>query len=84
MTREEAMAKWGKCELRFRYYYKFAFSFEGVSDDKENIIACVGGDSDEIYRFSVDAKAGYCLANLPYSSVTVTKDQQKIWIDTRD
>ncbi len=52
MTVEEFEAAFGDVELTFSSYYKYEFTFTGSKGDVK-ISADYGGDSDDIYRYSV-------------------------------
>ena len=53
MTRQEFYEKYKDVEFYFSSYYKYTFTFVGEFEGKE-VSICVGGNSDEIYRFEVD------------------------------
>lgn len=55
MNLEQFLEKYGDIEVVFSGYYKFMFTFKSLKEDDGITVYC-GGDSDEIYRFWVDAK----------------------------
>lgn len=52
MTTEEVNEKFKNVKLKFTYYFKYTFSFQGTTEDGYEIQCDFGGDSDMIYRFS--------------------------------
>lgn len=54
MTREEFYEKYRDVKFKFSSYYKYTFSFVGEYDGKTVTIG-VGGGSDEICSFEVEA-----------------------------
>lgn len=54
LTTEEFEKAYGDVELTFSSYYKFAFTFSGTAPDGVTITADLGGNSDDIYRESID------------------------------
>ena len=55
MTKNEFMEKYKDVEFTFSRYYKYTFTFEGVTEDGKTIILSCGGDTNEIYRYEVRA-----------------------------
>lgn len=53
MTRDEMFSKYGNVKVKFTYYYKYSFYYEGITKKGYKIKAMVGGDSSEIYRLEV-------------------------------
>ncbi len=51
MSRTEALEKYGARQVKFASYYKYSFTFTG-----EDLEVTVGGNKDDIYRFSVDTE----------------------------
>ena len=49
---ERALERYGKVELKFDNYYKYAFEFRGKAADGTIVVLKVYGD---VYRFEVDA-----------------------------
>lgn len=52
-TIKTIIEKYGKVPMRFECYYKYVFSFVGETEDIR-ILCNYGGNSDDIYRFSLD------------------------------
>lgn len=57
MTKNEFMEKHKDVEFTFSRYYKYSFTFEGVTEDGKNIRVTCGDGTDSIYRFEVVAGA---------------------------
>lgn len=55
MTLQEFLNEYGDEKVAFLSYYKFSFTFQGVAEDGTEITVTVGGDSDDIYKFTVNA-----------------------------
>ena len=78
LTKEEAFARYSQVELWFSHYYKFMFTFTGTASDGAKIYIDVGGDSDEIYRMSVESNLLETVAHL-YNGchrITISKEGQ--------
>ena len=50
MTQEEIIEKYKDVELKFDYFYKFIFYYEGFAEDGMRISVGIAGDRKEIYR----------------------------------
>lgn len=50
MTHEEIIEKYKDVRLKFDYYSKYSFYYEGYAADGTHIGVCFGGTHDEIYR----------------------------------
>lgn len=50
-TEEEFMSEWKDVELTLTSYYKYSFGYSGEKEGKI-IYVSVGGNSDDIYRFT--------------------------------
>ena len=65
MTYKEFIDKYGDEKVMFSSYYKYTFNFRS----KNGLFICVGGCSDDIYRFDVEAGMEYSVGCLmPYSA----------------
>lgn len=53
MTKEEVQEKFKDVKIKFTHYYKYSFTFEGMSEDGYKIVCSYGGNTDDIYRFNV-------------------------------
>jgi len=64
MTKSEFIAKYGNRKVKFSSYYKYSFTFV----DGKGLTIRVGGDRDDIYRFSVTANEEVMVSTLdPFS-----------------
>ena len=54
MTKEEFLKKYGDIKVKFSSYYKYIFNYSATLEDGSILEVGVGGDSGDIYRFSVD------------------------------
>lgn len=55
MTSSEFFSKYGDESVTFAEYYKYTFYFRATLSDGRMLVVGYGGDSDQIYRFSVKA-----------------------------
>ena len=83
MKKEEILKQYGEVRLKFSSYYKFTFTFHGVSEDGITIVANIGGDSDDIYRMDVYSDKEETLHTLCPNFIDVSKDGKSIatWDD---
>lgn len=63
MTQEEIIEKYKDVKLKFDYFYKFIFYYEGFAEDGMRISVGIAGDRKEIYRLEFFT-AVQTLANL--------------------
>jgi len=64
MTQREFILKYGEVEVQFEGYYKFTFTFGGITKDGESLTVDIGGGSDDIYRLSIKANEYYKIKDL--------------------
>lgn len=83
MTKEEIISKYGDVQLTFASYYKYSFAYEGKAEDGSVISASVGGNSDEIYRYSVSRDSTTTLKADEWMYASVHKDGQEVWSEYR-
>lgn len=50
IAHEEIIEKYGDVELKFDYFYKFIFYYEGFAEDGTRISVAIAGDRKEVYR----------------------------------
>lgn len=55
LTREEFLEKYGEVKVKFSSYYKYTFTYEGITPDGKRITCGYGGNDEAIYRHDVDA-----------------------------
>lgn len=53
MTKDEFLDTYKNVEVSFTEYYKYTFTFRGISENGDTIECSCGGTSEEIYRFEV-------------------------------
>jgi hypothetical protein len=53
ISEQEFLDLYGDTEMQFSSYYKYSFTYKGVAADGMEILARVGGSSDDIYRYEV-------------------------------
>ncbi len=61
MTSDEFMDKFGTIKAKFKSYYKYCFVFESTDG---SVTFSVGGGSDDIYKFDVQADREYSVLEL--------------------
>lgn len=75
--KNEILEKFGETEMKFTSYYKYSFAFAGETENGERVSATVGGDSDDIYKRSIDTNK-VKLKDLYPSFIAVRKDNETI------
>jgi hypothetical protein len=65
LTLQEVAELYGAVPLKFAGYYKYVFDFVGTADDGTQVHASFGGDSADIYRFSISASEPLFLGKNP-------------------
>ena len=80
MDKEQALLEYGDVPLKFKSYYKYCFTFEGCKNGN-TIRMEIGGNSDDIYRFYVDANMPMTIKNNPdYNFVSIrSAENTLIW-----
>ena len=56
MDWDEVLEKYGDVKVKFSSYYKYTFTFEGETENNEEVICRVGWTADDIYEVSVDTE----------------------------
>lgn len=77
MTRDEAKELYGKVPCVFSGYYKYTFTFRGIADDGATITLSVGGNADDIYRYSVSPNTREFLEEA--YAATIEKDGETVF-----
>lgn len=54
MSEEKMLELYKDVPLRFSNYYKYMFTFSGIAQDGNKVIATYGGDHDSIYRHELN------------------------------
>lgn len=53
MTKAEFLQMYGDIEVSFESYYKYSFTFRGVTSEGHVVVVSVGDSADDIYRLEV-------------------------------
>lgn len=77
LNEKEFLELYGEAKVVFTSYYKYSFSFRGEFNGK-SIYVSVGGSSDDIYRFDVDAEKEYAVKELGMSYAEVKEGETTI------
>lgn len=81
MSIDEVVSKYQDVPLKFTNYYKFDFTFSGVSEDGVSITVRRGG-SDSIYRFEVNPDSVVTLGAQPkseWNSIIISKAGEQLF-----
>ena len=78
MNKGEIIRKYGDVKLKFKYYYKYSFYYEGKAPDGAVVCASYGGDSEDIYKFRVDVDEEETLDILYPDFCSIVKDGVEI------
>ena len=74
MESSEFIKKYGEIKVEFKSYYKYVFTYTRELEEGAIIEICVGGDSDEIYRHSVEINEQLTVNSLGANRGLVTKN----------
>lgn len=77
LSEKQVLEKYGNVEVEFSHYYNFVFLYVGNFEDKEIAIE-VGGDSEDISRFQVQARRKYLIKELPFNLFLLQKEEKTI------
>ena len=70
---------YGNIPLKFNYYYKYAFHFNGIAEDGVKIIGIVTGTADNLYDFEFSNNEKITLNNFEFSNIKFyTKNNELI------
>ncbi len=64
MTRQDFYEKYGSIKVKFSSYYKYTFTYAADLPDGKRLMCGYGGNSDEIYRHSVDSDSEETVSDL--------------------
>lgn len=79
MTEEEFLEKYGKVKVKFNRYYKYTFTYMGVTDDNLTVLVDTGGDHNDIYKKEVLADTVHVVEDLyPYAGTVYDKDKKEV------
>lgn len=68
MTRDEFLKEYGNVPLKLHSYYKYSFTFKGMTQNDSYVTMCLGGDADDIYRLELDVESTYYVRDLDYAN----------------
>jgi hypothetical protein len=74
ITKQQFIEKYGPVKVQFKSYYKYTFTFYGITADGRSISVTAGGDADEIYRMEVAADYAETVADLDPFKGSVYED----------
>ena len=74
MEYSEFIIKYGQIKVEFKSYYKYVFTYTGKLKGGAIIEICVGGDSSDIYRHSVEINEKLTVNSLFPTRGSVTKN----------
>jgi hypothetical protein len=83
MHANEILNKYNHLKFKFRSYYKFTFSFKGLTEE-DNIIGYIGGSADDIYRLEVspqNLKTIYDMDRIEINGINFNLDRE---VDCRE
>ncbi len=83
LTREQVMEKYGDVLLKFSSYYKYAFTYVGQATDGVTVACSIGGDHNDIYRFSLKADSTTSLNEDQWSFAVVNRGPDQLWLEDR-
>ena len=82
MTSKEFFEKYGEVKVKFDHYYKYTFHYVADLPDGSKLTCAYGGDSDDIYRFDVEANKEITVAHLlPYKGLVYIDDKEIEWFE---
>ncbi len=64
MNTNEILNKYGNIQVKFKSYYKYVFTLEGIKVNGDIIEIGIGGNSDEIYRLDIEPDTLYKIGDL--------------------
>lgn len=68
ITKKQFIEKYGEIKVKFESYYKYTFTYSATLPDGKIISVGYGGNSDDIYRFSVTSDEEETIISLyPYT-----------------
>ena len=74
LTREQFYEKYGDVQITFMSYYKYVFTYLGITSEGCTLVCGCGGNSDSIYRHNVQANRLETVRELQPFSAEVTRD----------
>ena len=77
MNKEEIIKNYGHINLRLDSYYKYCFYYKG-SENGITVIAVIGGDSNDIYKWKISVNDIESLNSLDPDYIDIIKDGKTI------
>lgn len=78
MDNTEMLKLYGEVPMQFTSYYKFSFTYMGMTADGKELMAFVGGGADDIYKMDVNTDSVPLKYLFPYM---VYLDGKELWSD---
>jgi hypothetical protein len=72
MNTKEILEKYGNIKVKFKSYYKYVFTLEGMKVNGDVVEIGIGGDSDESYRLDIEPDTNYKIGDLHTKVVSFT------------
>ena len=76
MSKTEILNKYKDVQMVFSSYFKYSFSFTGVTKEGYKVYAEIGGNSEDIYRIEVGAGDVKTLLDLDPYYVNITNSDK--------
>lgn len=74
MSRAQFEEKYGQCAVKFSSYYKYVFTFKAELPNGDMLYVSVGGDSSDIYRFTVTADEASVVGCMDISYASICRN----------
>jgi hypothetical protein len=75
ITQKQFIEKYGTVKVKFESYYKYTFTYSATLPDGKTISVGYGGNSDDIYRFSVTSDSEQTIEDCyPYTGTVYAGD----------
>lgn len=78
ISKNQFIEKYGEIVVKFISYYKFIFTYEAVMSDGRKITIQYGGNSDDIYRHSVNSETLESIRSIDPSSGYVYENEELV------
>lgn len=75
---EELIEKYANVEVEFECYYKYTFTYTGLTEDGKHLIADYGETSDDIYKHEVASGVKEKVGNLYPDAIRVYSGDELI------
>jgi hypothetical protein len=75
ITQKQFIEKYGTVKVKFESYYKYTFTYSATLPDGKTISVGYGGNSDDIYKFSVNSDSEQTIGDCyPYTGTVYDGD----------